>query len=400
MYSIRNDSNFDTNRHRDLLVQSNGKGWQIDDRAKAGKRNSSQWFMWIVIVMISITLVGCDASRSQNELTQIIGLVTHVETGKDGLQVELETESELYSVTISALQAEIEGDFEHIQVGAENKVTGRIIDGMEPPLLVAEQVAILRTNEPSIENPLQGKAWVLSSYNDTQPIAGHVPTLNFDGDQVSGTTGCNHYGGMVKIDADSIRFEGIFSTEMACIEPDGLMEQERVFLELLGTADQFELIENVLTFYAKSMPILVFETQFSVANQLQAALDEWRESSEIAGAVLAIDAPGQETMILVSGVSDMEAGTPLAIHDRFRIGSITKTFVAAVVMQLAQEGLLTLDDPLSAYVPDFPNAENITVRHLLSHQSGIFDFEFAPGMPLPAVRLSLFPKECLTTRDE
>ena len=122
------------------------------------------------------------------------------------------------------------------------------------------------------------------------------------------------------------------------------------------------------------------EAESTTANQLQAALDEWRESSETAGAVLAIDAPDQETLILVSGVSDIEAGTPLTPHNRFRIGSITKTFVAAVVLQLAQEGLLTLEDPLSAYVPDFPDAENITIRHLLSHQSGIFDFEFAPGI--------------------
>ena len=142
--------------------------------------------------------------------------------------------------------------------------------------------------------------------------------------------------------------------------------------------------------------ISISEAQSSVANELQAALDEWRESSEIAGAVLAIDAPGQERLILVSGVSDIEAGTPLSPDDRFRIGSVTKTFVAAVVMQLAEEGLLELDDPLSAYVPDFPDAENITVRHLLSHQSGIFDFEFAPGLIETAF---LDPTDVWTTQD-
>lgn len=115
-------------------------------------------------------------------------------------------------------------------------------------------------------------------------------------------------------------------------------------------------------------------------SQLQAALNEWRQSSGIAGAVLAIDTPDIEPLILTSGYSDRDAKSALMPQNRFRIGSITKTFVAAVVLQLAQEGLLNLDDPLSLYVPDFPNAENITIRHLLSHRSGIFDFEFIPGL--------------------
>jgi D-alanyl-D-alanine carboxypeptidase len=128
------------------------------------------------------------------------------------------------------------------------------------------------------------------------------------------------------------------------------------------------------------LPAAVGLAQSTTVSQLQAALDEWRESFEISGAVLAVDTSDREPLILVSGVSDIEAGTSLVAHDHFRIGSITKTFVSAVVLQLAQEGLLTLDDPLSAYVPDFPNAENITIRHLLSHRSGIFDFEFIPGL--------------------
>ena len=70
-----------------------------------------------------------------------------VETGKDGVQVELETENGFYNVTISVIQTEIEGDFEHIKIGAEIEITGRIIDGMEPPLLVAEQVTVLGNQE-------------------------------------------------------------------------------------------------------------------------------------------------------------------------------------------------------------------------------------------------------------
>ena len=116
-------------------------------------------------------------------------------------------------------------------------------------------------NEVKVESQLQGKTWVLSTYTDTQPMAGRHPSLEFDAGQISGTTGCNHYGGTYQIEGDTIRFEGIFSTEMACLEPTGLMEQERIYLDLLRVADQVELNEDVLTFYAESNPILVFEIQ-------------------------------------------------------------------------------------------------------------------------------------------
>jgi len=115
--------------------------------------------------------------------------------------------------------------------------------------------------EPKIEAQLQGKAWALSAYTNTQPIVGHHPSLEFDAGQISGTTGCNHYGGTYQIEGDAIRFEGIFSTEMACLEPTGLMEQERIYLDLLRVVDQVELNEDVLTFYAESNPIMVFEIQ-------------------------------------------------------------------------------------------------------------------------------------------
>jgi D-alanyl-D-alanine carboxypeptidase len=66
------------------------------------------------------------------------------------------------------------------------------------------------------------------------------------------------------------------------------------------------------------------------------------------------------------------AGTDSAV--RFRIGSVTKTFVAVVVLQLAEEGRLGLDDPVSRWLPDLlPHGPPITVRDLLAHRSGLAD---------------------------
>jgi hypothetical protein len=158
----------DSNRQRAWLVQSNWNGKQLDERVKTRKQKSNR-FLWIVIFLISITLVGCNSPSPQAETpSRIQGLVTQVETGKDGVQVELETETGLYSVTISALQAEIEGDFEHIQVGTEIEVSGQEIAGMDPPLIVAEQVTILE-----VSPRLSGESWVLITFNDQQPSRDH-----------------------------------------------------------------------------------------------------------------------------------------------------------------------------------------------------------------------------------
>lgn len=113
---------------------------------------------------------------------------------------------------------------------------------------------------------IEGHTWVLTNFNDSQPIPGHQPTLQFDDGQVSGTTGCNHYGGSYKVKGDAIQFEGIFSTEMACLDPDGLMDQERIYLELLGAADRYEMSEDLLKFFIESQLILIFSKKDSIGS--------------------------------------------------------------------------------------------------------------------------------------
>ena len=74
MYSFRSDAHIEVNRHRDLLVQSNRKYRKNDEeKIKDNKkyRTIRLWFLWIAIFIISITLVGCDSSPSQNELATV-----------------------------------------------------------------------------------------------------------------------------------------------------------------------------------------------------------------------------------------------------------------------------------------------------------------------------------------
>lgn len=77
-----------------------------------------------------------------------------------------------------------------------------------------------------------------------------------------------------------------------------------------------------------------------------------------------------------SGVVNLNTGVPATRDTLFQIGSITKLYVAAMCLQLVEEGKLTLDDPLRRWLPDFRLADEdvaarLTLRHLLTHQSGI-----------------------------
>ncbi|MFD4632884.1 serine hydrolase domain-containing protein [Streptomyces sp. NPDC058284] len=80
-----------------------------------------------------------------------------------------------------------------------------------------------------------------------------------------------------------------------------------------------------------------------------------------------------------SGIGDLKRGTPRGEHDRFRVGSITKTFVATVLLQLQGEGRIDLDDTVGQWLPGVVeghghDGDRITVRQLLNHTSGIAEY--------------------------
>jgi D-alanyl-D-alanine carboxypeptidase len=77
---------------------------------------------------------------------------------------------------------------------------------------------------------------------------------------------------------------------------------------------------------------------------------------------------------VASGQSDREAATLLESDTPYFLGSISKTYTAVVVMRLAEEGRLSLDDPIARFLPAFPKGSQISIRHLLAHTSGLKDF--------------------------
>jgi len=74
------------------------------------------------------------------------------------------------------------------------------------------------------------------------------------------------------------------------------------------------------------------------------------------------------------GMMNLETGTPAAANTIYKIGSNTKQFTAASILLLQEAGALSVDDPLSKHLPDFPRAADITLRQMLTHTSGLGNF--------------------------
>ncbi|NNF65950.1 MAG: serine hydrolase [Gammaproteobacteria bacterium] len=101
------------------------------------------------------------------------------------------------------------------------------------------------------------------------------------------------------------------------------------------------------------------------------------------------DGPGAAVIVVkddnvlfrsASGMADMELGVPLRPEHVFRIGSLTKQFTAAAVLLLQEQGRLDVSDNINKYLPEYPtHGHTITIEHLLTHTSGIFNYTDIPG---------------------
>ncbi|MET8565732.1 serine hydrolase domain-containing protein [Streptomyces flaveolus] len=91
------------------------------------------------------------------------------------------------------------------------------------------------------------------------------------------------------------------------------------------------------------------------------------------GALARIDDQGR-TYRVTQGVADRATGRAISTDDRFRVGSVTKTFSAVVLLQLVDEHRLSLDAPVNRYLPGLLPDDRITVRHVLGHRSGLYDY--------------------------
>ena len=91
---------------------------------------------------------------------------------------------------------------------------------------------------------------------------------------------------------------------------------------------------------------------------------------------------GNDTLLLKAyGKSDVEGDVPMTVDTVIAIGSVTKQFTAAAILQLRDQGKLSLDDDITKWLPDFDTRGNkVTLRHLLGHTSGITDLGDMPEL--------------------
>jgi D-alanyl-D-alanine carboxypeptidase len=116
-----------------------------------------------------------------------------------------------------------------------------------------------------------------------------------------------------------------------------------------------------------------------LAARLQLILDQNRKLFAAGGASAAVVVPDEGVWTGASGIADPSAGTPVTRETVFALGSVTKTFIAALALRLAEDGILALDDPLARWMPAFPKANQITIRELLNHTSGVADVAESPS---------------------
>ena len=118
-------------------------------------------------------------------------------------------------------------------------------------------------------------------------------------------------------------------------------------------------------------------THTSIIHRLQSMLDQEKGRHAARAVSVAIRI---ETVSIASVLSreDYKEKPPFDLHARFLVYNISKTFTAAAVLRLAAAERLHLDDPLSRWLPDIPNASRITIRHCLQHTSGLPDYGALP----------------------
>lgn len=120
---------------------------------------------------------------------------------------------------------------------------------MKPQIMVLAFAAVLlvlglaacNAATPVSSDPLDATSWELFAYRKTRPIEGTSITARFEDGQVRGSAGCNSYGGAYQVNVNKIETGDIAITKMACMEPEGVMEQELTIMEFFWDAQTFKI---------------------------------------------------------------------------------------------------------------------------------------------------------------
>ena len=106
-------------------------------------------------------------------------------------------------------------------------------------------------------DPMDGTSWELYAISKHRPIEGSHITIAFEDGRATGSSGCNSYGAEYQVNGDRIEFGVFESTLMACLDT-AMMEQESTFMQMLGNAQRFEIVDGQLLIYWSGHEALTF----------------------------------------------------------------------------------------------------------------------------------------------
>jgi CubicO group peptidase (beta-lactamase class C family) len=117
----------------------------------------------------------------------------------------------------------------------------------------------------------------------------------------------------------------------------------------------------------------------SATSAIDAIIETPIKAGKVAGASIAVTRRGETIVSKSYGLADLEFEVPMPADASFEIGSVTKQFTAASILLLAERGKLSVDDDVTKHLPDYPtHGQQITIRHLLTHTSGIKGYTELP----------------------
>jgi len=116
-----------------------------------------------------------------------------------------------------------------------------------------------RASPPAPGARLLDTEWELVSLSGGTLIEGRAITLRFEEASLKGSGGCNTYGGNYTASEDRLSVSDVYATEMACMEPDGIMEQEQTYFQILNTVARYQVDGDQLELYDETgSPVLAF----------------------------------------------------------------------------------------------------------------------------------------------
>ena len=146
----------------------------------------------------------------------------------------------------------------------------------------------------------------------------------------------------------------------------------------------FLLVLASLSAFAQTAPLLAPDLR----NKIDGIAHHVLQTTGVPSASLAVVKDGKIAYLQAYGDARLDPRTPAQPQMRYSIGSISKQFTAAAILMLAEEGKLSLDDPVSKYVPGLTRGNEVTIRELLSHTSGYQDFwpqDYVPPLMLQPI---------------